>query len=128
MSTAVIVDDYEDIAEVLEQYLKLLGIQTVAKGKNGMEAFELYRAYEPDFVYLDISMPIFDGFFAIEQIQKKYPTARIIMTTADYSCKTRQRLHHMGITEILYKPFDLQMLKTTLEKTRFQQFNIGIVQ
>lgn len=126
MYTAIIVDDYDDLAEVLEYYLKLLNIKTVAKGRNGMEAFDLYQVHEPDFVYLDVSMPIFDGFFAIEKIRKQYPLARIIMTTADKSYETRKRLNLLGITEILYKPIELQMLKNIVEQEKFKAITLGI--
>jgi DNA-binding response OmpR family regulator len=124
MLTAIIVGDY-DLAEALEHHLKLLNIKTVARGRNGMEAFDLYRAYEPDFVYLDASMPIFDG-FVVEKIRKQYPLARIIMMTADRSYETKQRLSCLGITEILYKPIEPQMLKNIIGIEQFKAITFGV--
>ncbi len=54
MLDAIIVDDYDEHAEILEYHLKLLGVTVVAKGRNGMEAFELYKKHDPVFIFLDV--------------------------------------------------------------------------
>jgi CheY-like chemotaxis protein len=116
MPTAIIIDDYDDLAKTLASYLEIFGIKTVATGKNGMEAFNLYRAHKSDFIFLDVSMPIYDGFFALEKIKKQDPYAKIIMITADHTKETKQRLNYFGVTEIIYKPFEFAVLKNKLEQ------------
>jgi CheY-like chemotaxis protein len=126
MPTAIIIDDYDEIAELLEHFLKLLDIKIIAKGRNGMEAFELYRTLGPDYVFLDVSMPVYDGFFALEKIRQQNPLAKIIMTTGDKSDEIRLRLELLGATEILYKPIEPQMLKNAIERERLKLINLGV--
>jgi CheY-like chemotaxis protein len=126
MPTAIIIDDYDELADLLEHFLKLLGIKTVAKGRNGMEAFELYRAHNPDYVFLDVSMPVYDGFFALNKIRQQNPYAKIIMATGDKSEDTRRQLEIMGATDILYKPIEPNLLKNAMEQERLRLINLGV--
>lgn len=118
MPTAIVIDDYADLTELLECRLNLLGIDVVAKGCNGMEAFELYRALGPDFVFMDVSMPVHDGFSGFEKIMRLDRDARIIMMTADKSDETREKLLRIGAGQILYKPIDASVLKASIELER----------
>ena len=59
-------------------------------------------------------MPKYDGFYAIEKINKVNPNAKIIVVTADISSETKQRLDEFNITAVIYKPFDIQTIKQVL--------------
>lgn len=124
MLDAIIVDDYDDHAELLEYHLKILGVKIVAKGRNGMEAIKLYKAHDPCFMFLDVSMPVHDGIFALTKIREQSPMIRIIMITGDTSEQTKRKLNFLGATEIIYKPVDPRKLKTIIEREWREIYNM----
>ena len=111
MSTAIIIDDYAENAESLGIYLEMIGLKVLAIGHDGMQAFELYQRLRPYFVFLDVQMPNYDGYFALSKIKQFNPSATVIMITADTAAETRRRLILLGATDILYKPIDHSLMK-----------------
>ena len=89
---AIIVDDENDIVSVFSEYLSLKGIEVVANAHNGQEAFDLYKKLNPDVILLDVKMPDFDGFYAIEKIYEFDPDAKIIVITASITPSTELEL------------------------------------
>ncbi|NDB33573.1 MAG: response regulator [Nitrososphaeria archaeon] len=127
MLDAIIVDDYDDHAELLEFHLKILGVKVVAKGRNGMEAFLLYKNHNPVFVFLDVNMPVYDGLFALDKIRKIDPSVRIIMITGDTSELTKRNLTFLGATEILYKPVDPIRLRDIVEREMRDMYRMNSI-
>ena len=111
MATSVIVveDDFDSM-EVLSEYLSLKEIQVVAKAKNGKEAVELYEKFRPEMVLLDVIMPGYDGFYALEQIKKINPDAKVIFVTAATAATTQQKLFDADPDGIVFKPFEMDQL------------------
>lgn len=56
-------------------------MKLVAEASNGEEAVEKFRAHRPDVTLMDIQLPVLNGIEAINQIQKEFPNARIIVLT-----------------------------------------------
>ncbi len=48
---------------------------------NGEEAVSIYAQHHPDWVVMDINMPVLDGISATRQIISKHPAACIVMIT-----------------------------------------------
>ncbi|GAB4532056.1 MAG: response regulator transcription factor [Pleurocapsa sp.] len=53
----------------------------VAEAKDGQEAVELYREWQPDVVLMDLRMPRMEGVDAITQIVGEFSQAKIIILT-----------------------------------------------
>ncbi|THY15226.1 hypothetical protein D6D01_07960 [Aureobasidium pullulans] len=120
---ALIVDDNAINLKILQSYLKKLGC-TVATATNGLEAVEVYKATKTafDIVFMDISMPIMDGFEASRKIreyetssseQVKQPTY-IIALTGLGSDSSRQEAAISGIDQFHTKPVKLDHIRTLL--------------
>jgi DNA-binding NarL/FixJ family response regulator len=56
-------------------------MKLVAEASSGEEAIEKFRAHRPDVTLMDIQLPGLNGIDTISQIQKEFPTARIIVLT-----------------------------------------------
>ena len=63
----LVVDDDRDIAEWLNQLLKLQGY-LVSKAHDGMEALEHVAKDIPDLILMDLMMPKMDGQTAIQRL------------------------------------------------------------
>ena len=56
--------------------------EVIAEAENGLAAIQAAEALHPDLVFLDISMPVLDGFQAAVQFRRDLPTIRIIIVTS----------------------------------------------
>lgn len=103
----IVIDDDPDTVEVFSEYLRMNDVDVVGMGYNGMEAVELYRKHRPDVVFLDCMMPEYDGFYALGNIQKINPSAKTIMVTGDLTQKTRLLFDKMGVSGVIFKPYEI---------------------
>ena len=106
-TTAIIVDDDHDIVDTFSEYLELKNIHVLGRGYDGKDAVELYQRFRPDVVFLDVTMPDYNGFYALEKIKQINPDAKIIMITSDLTEETENKLVELCASTIVYKPLEL---------------------
>jgi len=114
MISAVIVDDDFDTMVIFTELLELIPVKIVGIGTNGKDAVEQYKKYQPDIIFLDLAMPDYDGYYAIEKIKEISKDAKIIVTTANIKENTTDRIKKLGVNTILYKPFGLEQIEQVL--------------
>ena len=102
----LIVEDDIDVAESFRDSLEEKGMEVVAVAKNGKFAEVFFKKFAPDVVLMDIMMPNYDGFYAIERIREYDPDSIIVATTADIRQETEIKLLEANITKTIYKPYD----------------------
>ena len=116
--SAVIVDDEQLARDELAYLLKDLDdVSIVAQGKNGVEAVNLIREYNPDLVFLDVQMPGLDGFGVIKKLlDRKVPLPKIVFATAfdQYAVKAFE----VNAVDYLLKPFDKKRVAQSVRKAR----------
>src|SRR5947209_2550487 len=82
MLRAIIIDDEKSgiitLKLLIEKHCDF--IRVVASSTQAEEGINLIEDYEPDIVYLDISMPVMSGFELLDKL--KYKTFKLIFTTA----------------------------------------------
>jgi two-component system chemotaxis response regulator CheY len=111
----VIVDDNEDITSVISDILEIGGFNVVGIGHNGKDAVSLYRKHKPDFIFLDVTMPIMDGIQALKEIKEENSKANVIMVTADDGTGVIQELKKLNATAIIVKPFKIEVIFETIK-------------
>ena len=109
MITAIVVDDDQDMVEVFSEYLSINGIDVVGKGNNGKDAVELFLKLKPNFVFLDLVMPEFDGLYALQKIRESDINAKVVIITARRNYG-RDVLNQLKPTAIFLKPFDVKKI------------------
>ena len=114
----IVVEDDFDSLEVLSEYLSLKELNVLAKAKNGKEAVEIYQKFKPDIVLLDVLMPGYDGFYAVEKIKEVDPSAKIIFVTAATMGPTQRKLFDYDVDGIIFKPFEMDYLMNSIEAVR----------
>jgi two-component system chemotaxis response regulator CheY len=72
-----------------------------ADGKMGVEK---YKVIKPDLTFMDLTMPVMNGFQALEEIIKFDPRAMVIILTADVQIKAVAKAHDLGAFSVLKKP------------------------
>ncbi len=106
----VIVDDETHIRVLLEETLEELedeGVEIYLAG-NGEQALEVIRRHYPRLVFLDVMMPILNGYDVCEQVRADpaLQGIEIIMLTAKGQDLDRQRGLSAGANDYITKPFD----------------------
>lgn len=117
----LIVDDSKISRKWLIEMIpkKIVENAEIIEGCNGEEAITLYDQHRPDVVFLDITMPIVDGFEALERIRTINPEALVVMISADRQKTTKEKVLALGASAIISKPVDEQEFRTTLLKLVF---------
>jgi len=120
--TSLIIDD-EPLARQELQYLLEAagGVVVLAQGSNGIEAVELIRTHKPDVVFLDVRMPVLDGFAVLKKLltlDRKAKLPQVVFATAfdQYAVKAFE----VNAVDYLLKPFDGKRVVKTLDKVRAQ--------
>lgn len=124
---AIVIDDDRDTIEVFCNYLELIDVNVVGSGHNGKNAVELYEKYKPDLVFLDLMMPDYDGFYALERIRVINPDAKIIVITADLQDSSAKLLDELKPTRTIYKPYDIEQIVEIVESARKELWCISSV-
>ena len=91
----------------------------IIEGANGQEAIKLYQEYKPDVVFLNITMPVLDGFDALKKIREIDSKALVIMISADRQQSTKEKVLALGASTILPKPINEEEFRSTLLKVLF---------
>jgi two-component system alkaline phosphatase synthesis response regulator PhoP len=104
----LIVDDEDDIREVAQVSLELVGNFEVLTASNGREGVERARGERPDAILLDVMMPDMDGPATLAVLQSDPETRDIpvVFLTAKTQSSERSRLEQLGAAGILTKRFD----------------------
>ena len=113
MTTLLVVDDDPDILDLMKAVLEAYHF-TVELASNGQEALDRVKAARPDGIFLDLRMPVLDGYAVLDVLRREYPALPIIVITASQTGDVVHRVRARGAQGCLLKPFDPQDLRAVL--------------
>lgn len=120
MAKILIVDDSKIMRINLKKIFEELGHTVVAEAGDGNAALEAYEEHSPDLVTMDITMPGMSGIETVEAMMKRFPSAKIIMTSFSFSGKPL-----MVLVKIAFISFSTVISKglglSGLDKLSFKQ-------
>jgi len=118
IKTALIVDDDENNIFALSEALSAFSINSVT-ATNGEECIAALKI-NPDInlVFMDIHMPVMDGYTAIKLIRSMETCKNIpiIALTASAMLGDKEKCMEAGATDYSSKPIDIKNLIKVLEK------------
>ncbi|MDM8530461.1 response regulator [Anaerolineales bacterium HSG25] len=106
----LVVDDKWTNRQLLVQLLEPFGF-ALKEASNGQKAIEIWEKWHPHLIWMDIRMPIMDGYEATRQIKAKQaqnqhnPKTVIIALTAGVLREDEPLVLEAGCDDIVYKPF-----------------------
>lgn len=89
---------------------------TVITAESGEEAIKLFDGHEFFMVFMDINMPVMDGYETAEIIRQKNKSVPIIALSADEITQDNERFNKSGMNNSLLKPLKMEDLKELLNK------------
>ena len=106
----VVEDKYEN-RTLLCRLLKEVGFE-VKEAENGKQGVELTREWQPHLIWMDIRMPVMDGYEAVEQIRSGVKESGainpvIIALTASVFEEEKKEVLSKGFDAFMSKPFKL---------------------
>lgn len=104
----LVADDNALSRELIRELLEGSG-HVVLEAVNGRVALDLIRHCRPDLVFLDLQMPLQDGFSVIQALRKESPfqRLRVVAVTASAMMGDRERAIAAGFDSYITKPVDL---------------------
>lgn len=104
----LVADDNALSRELIRELLEGSG-HVVLEAVNGRIALDLIRNRRPDLVFLDLQMPLQDGFSVIRALRKESPfqKLRVVAVTASAMMGDRERAIAAGFDSYIAKPIDL---------------------
>jgi two-component system phosphate regulon response regulator PhoB/two-component system alkaline phosphatase synthesis response regulator PhoP len=113
----LIADDNENIREALTYLLEDEGYK-LWMAKDGAETLEKARDIRPDILFLDIMMPIMNG-YEVCRVIKSDPELKsiyVIMLTAKGQVAEQERGRSVGADEYIVKPFSPMEVLARIKK------------
>jgi CheY-like chemotaxis protein len=116
MSKILVVDDLRDSADSLALLFDAMGHQTMTS-YDGREAVEAAQSFEPDIVFLDINMPILDGYGAARSLRdaRAETPPVLVALTAVSGPDARRKADDAGFDFYVTKPADFNVLITIVD-------------
>ena len=116
----LVAEDRDESRTLLVKLLQTVGIEVQA-AVNGKEAVEIFEKWRPDFIWMDMRMPVMDGYKATRRIRamelkstkKNVP---IVALTAHALEDEQELIMASGCTNVVKKPFHAQELFEMMQK------------
>ncbi|MBE9162030.1 PAS domain-containing hybrid sensor histidine kinase/response regulator [Tychonema sp. LEGE 06208] len=113
----LVVEDLEENRRLLVEILTSIGFE-VREATQGVEAISLWESWLPHLIFMDLRMPIMDGYTATKLIRERpnNPETVIIALTASVFEDERENVLMSGCNDFMSKPFQQRELFDKLAK------------
>jgi len=113
----LVAEDHPDNLEVITRLLESVGFE-VRAAENGLKAVEAFEAWRPHFIWMDMRMPVMDGYEAARRI-RALPggrEVRIAALTSSAFREDRDAILAVGCDELVRKPIEEERLFEVMAK------------
>ncbi|MBU2881166.1 response regulator [Psychrosphaera sp. B3R10] len=117
MQTTVIICDDSNLAR--KQMARSLPDEwdvEVVFAVNGEDALDIIRKGQGDLLFLDLNMPVLDGYGVLEALQAESISIITIVVSGDIQTAAHERVKALGALDFIKKPIDKEKLQALLHK------------
>ncbi len=111
----LIADDEKNIVDLLQEIALQLGLEVVT-AFDGRQALNVFEEHKPDFVLMDISMPVMGGMQAMELMKQINADCPVILITAFGTVDIAIEAIQNGAFEYIVKPSSLSEIREVIDK------------
>ncbi|MBD1391378.1 response regulator [Neiella sp. HB171785] len=116
VKTVLICDDSALARKQLHRSLPTGWDVEVLFAKDGQEGATLCQTQQIDLMFLDLTMPVMDGYQVLEALQHYSERPDIVVVSGDIQAKALERVTALGAAEFLRKPASKAELQHILER------------
>jgi signal transduction histidine kinase/CheY-like chemotaxis protein len=111
------VDDRWENRMVLKDLLTSLGFEVIEAG-DGQEGIRKARQEKPDLIFMDLVMPVMDGYSAIRHIRNSTDlnSVRVVAVSASTSSSPQKIIRETGCDDFISKPVQIQDIFNVLDR------------
>ena len=111
----LVVEDNADSRLLLNSLLVQVGFD-IREAENGAVAVALFKQWQPHFIWMDMRMPVMDGYQATAKIRSlpDGDTVKIVALTGSAFKEQRQSILEAGCDEVMHKPFQAHEIFETM--------------
>jgi two-component system, LytTR family, response regulator len=112
----IIADDERPARKFLRALLEEMNdVEILAEAENGAEAVDAIRELSPDFVLLDLEMPVMGGIEAVRSLSKEeMPLVGFVTAFDGYAVQAFE----VNAVDYLLKPVDPERLRETIDRAK----------
>lgn len=92
---------------------------------DGEDGLKKYVEFQPDVVFLDLTMPVMDGREFLKELKKDYEDSVIIVCTADVQKKSLDEVMTLGALLVVKKPPSKETIQDALIKAEEKIESMG---
>ena len=89
----------------------------VVEAANGIGAISVYSDFQPDMVFMDITMPDMDGLLALQEIMTMDPCAKVAIVMERGQQASLKKAMKIGAVDFVIKPVDREQVLDTIYRT-----------
>ncbi len=115
--TGMILEDEPRFREFLADVLRDMGIDPLP-ASTAMSAMRMLEVSPPDLLLLDLNLPFVDGMSFLEKFRQGFPASPVLVISAFGDLDSARKAIHLGVTEFLTKPCDLDELEGAIARAR----------
>jgi len=119
--TILVVDDSAFARKVLTNSLKSIfsGKDFIlSEAGDGEEAMSIIKADAPDFLFLDLTMPIMDGYQLLSELKKLNINIPTVVISADVQGEAVKKVNEYGVLGFLSKPLNKEEITKLLAEVK----------
>ena len=113
----LVVEDNPENRQLLVSMLHQAGFK-VQEAENGKEGVSVFTQWQPHFIWMDMRMPVMDGYEATAEI-RKLPggdKVKIVAITASAFHEQHQKILDAGCDEVVHKPFKVHEVFDSMQQ------------
>jgi len=135
------VDDVLSNQILMDSFLDQFNFEVI-KAYNGLEAIEMTKKHQPDIIFMDIKMPVMDGYEAISILKADNATRHIPVViisasvvkgvskeinTIEYEAFLSKPVAHDSVIDVLKQLIPYQELTVSQEQTESSENTLGVM-
>lgn len=116
MFRAAVIDDEPLIVRSITNLIEMSDeeFQVVGTANDGKTALGMIEEVKPDIIFVDISMPVMDGFQFLEEIRERGNTVPAVILSGYQEFSYARRAIRLGVLDYLVKPVNPLTMETFL--------------
>jgi chemotaxis protein CheY-P-specific phosphatase CheC len=87
--------------------------------EHGEQALEILESEDISLMFLDLNMPVLDGYHTLERMQQAQMTTKVIVVSGDVQAQALERVKSLGAIDFLKKPATKDIIRAALEQHGF---------
>lgn len=117
MTTAVLICDDSNLAR--KQLARILPQQWQANlffAGHGAEALDTLQQHDIDWFFLDLNMPVMDGYEVLAELKKRRLNVKVVVVSGDVQPEAFARVKSLGAIDFIRKPVDAAKITQLMQQ------------